>query len=195
MVDDRLMGWANKSWAMSSAAGPGCHDHGGKSYAELPPASHAASRSPGSSFYLRSKGGNHQPGKGIQGNENVDKLAKAALNRASCPGKLICWSDLKPKVNAFIHAVWQENWDGEEANKLHEVLPNLGEDLSKWSQVPAALQGVPDPGDTHQSRLIHTRLPSYTPHSRQSTATLPVAQGMPIRLLGWPRTRSSFRLV
>ncbi|GFN94009.1 hypothetical protein PoB_002051500 [Plakobranchus ocellatus] len=61
------------------------------------------------------------------------------------------------------------------------------------SQVPAALQGVPDPGDTYQSRLIHTRLPSYTPHFKQSTATLPVAQGMPIRLLGWPRTRSSFR--
>ncbi|GFO18331.1 macrophage mannose receptor 1, partial [Plakobranchus ocellatus] len=64
--------------------------------------------------------------------------------------------------------------------------------LAVKHQVPAALQGVPDPGDTHQSRLIHTRLPSCTPHSRQSTTTLPVAQGMPIRLLGWPRTRSSF---
>ncbi|GFN93986.1 hypothetical protein PoB_002049200 [Plakobranchus ocellatus] len=38
---------------------------------------------------------------GIQGNENVDKLAKAALNRASCSGKLICWSDLKPKTDAL----------------------------------------------------------------------------------------------
>ncbi|GFN76813.1 ribonuclease hi [Plakobranchus ocellatus] len=27
--------------------------------------------------------------------------------------------------------VWQENWDTEGANKLHEVLPNLGEDLHK----------------------------------------------------------------
>ncbi|GFN78707.1 RNA-directed DNA polymerase from mobile element jockey [Plakobranchus ocellatus] len=34
------------------------------------------------------------PVKGIQGNENVDKLAKAALNRASSSRKLICWSDL-----------------------------------------------------------------------------------------------------
>ncbi|GFN81296.1 ribonuclease hi [Plakobranchus ocellatus] len=68
---------------------------------------------------------------GIQGNENVDKLAKAALNRASCSGKLICWSDLKPKVNFYIHTVWLENWDAEGANKLHGVLPNLGEDLSK----------------------------------------------------------------
>ncbi|GFO40823.1 ribonuclease hi [Plakobranchus ocellatus] len=59
------------------------------------------------------------------------KLAKAALNRASYSGKLICWSDLKPKVNAYIHTVWQENWDAERANKLHEVLPNLGEDLHR----------------------------------------------------------------
>ncbi|GFO44013.1 ribonuclease hi [Plakobranchus ocellatus] len=65
------------------------------------------------------------------GNEIVDKLAKAALNRASCSGKLICWSDLKPQVNAYIHIVWQENWDAEGTNKLHQVLPNLGEDLSK----------------------------------------------------------------
>ncbi|GFO44532.1 cell division cycle-associated 7-like protein isoform x1 [Plakobranchus ocellatus] len=65
------------------------------------------------------------PVKGIQGNENVDKLAKAAINRASCSGKLICWSDLKPKINAYIHSVWQKNWDAEEANKLHEVFPNL----------------------------------------------------------------------
>ncbi|GFO21843.1 ribonuclease hi [Plakobranchus ocellatus] len=67
------------------------------------------------------------PVKGIQGNENVDKLTKAALNKASYSGKLICWSDLKPKVNAYIHTVWQENWDTEGAYKLHEVLPNLGE--------------------------------------------------------------------
>ncbi|GFN87874.1 adenosine deaminase cecr1-a [Plakobranchus ocellatus] len=68
---------------------------------------------------------------GIQGNENVDKLAQEALNKASYWGKLICWSDLKPKVNVYIHTVKQENWDAEGASKLHEVLPNLGEDLSK----------------------------------------------------------------
>ncbi|GFO15241.1 Pol-like protein [Plakobranchus ocellatus] len=68
---------------------------------------------------------------GIQGNENVDKLAKAALNRASCSGKLIRYSDLKPKINSYINPVWQKNWDAEGANKLHEVLPNLGEDLHR----------------------------------------------------------------
>ncbi|GFO14941.1 ribonuclease hi [Plakobranchus ocellatus] len=68
---------------------------------------------------------------GIQGNENVDKLAKAALNRASCSGKLICWTDLKPKINTYINSVWQKNVDAEGANKLHEVLPNFGEDLHR----------------------------------------------------------------
>ncbi|GFN79784.1 Gag-Pol polyprotein [Plakobranchus ocellatus] len=68
---------------------------------------------------------------GIRGNENVDELAKAALNRASCLGKLICWSNLKPKINAYIHSVWQNNWDAEGANKLHEVLPNFGKDLHR----------------------------------------------------------------
>ncbi|GFN80517.1 RNA-directed DNA polymerase from mobile element jockey [Plakobranchus ocellatus] len=68
---------------------------------------------------------------GIQGNENVGKLAKAFLNRASCSGKLICWSDLKPKITAYIDSVWQKNWDAEGANKLHEVLPNLGNDLHR----------------------------------------------------------------
>ncbi|GFO45017.1 cytochrome p450 3a4-like [Plakobranchus ocellatus] len=68
--------------------------------------------------------------KGIQGNENVGKLAKTALNRASSSGKFICCSDLKSKVNAYIHTVWQENWDAEGANKLPEVFPNLG-DLRK----------------------------------------------------------------
>ncbi|GFN93213.1 ribonuclease hi [Plakobranchus ocellatus] len=67
----------------------------------------------------------------IQGNENVDKLAKAALNKASHLGKLICRSGLKSKVNAYIHTVWQQNLDIERANKLQEVLPNLGEDISK----------------------------------------------------------------
>ncbi|GFN95233.1 ribonuclease hi [Plakobranchus ocellatus] len=67
----------------------------------------------------------------IQGNENVDKLAKAALNRTSTSGKLICYSDLKPKINTYIKSVWQRDWDAKGANKLHEVLPNLGEDLHR----------------------------------------------------------------
>ncbi|GFO27411.1 ribonuclease hi [Plakobranchus ocellatus] len=82
---------------------------------------------------------------GIQGNENVDKLAKAALNKASYSGKFICWSDLKPKVNAYIHTIWQKDWDTEGANKLHEVLSDLGEDLQKRDEA-----AVPPPWEEHQ---------------------------------------------
>ncbi|GFN99389.1 ribonuclease hi [Plakobranchus ocellatus] len=58
-------------------------------------------------------------------------LQKAALNRISSFEKLICCYDLKPKVNTYVHTIWQDNCDAEGANKLHEVLPNLEEDLSK----------------------------------------------------------------
>ncbi|GFO27878.1 ribonuclease hi [Plakobranchus ocellatus] len=68
---------------------------------------------------------------GIRGNENVDKLAKAALNRTSTSGNLIYYSDLKLKINTYIKSVWQRDWDAEGANKFHEVLPNLGEDLHR----------------------------------------------------------------
>ncbi|GFO15021.1 RNA-directed DNA polymerase from mobile element jockey [Plakobranchus ocellatus] len=67
----------------------------------------------------------------IRGNENMDKLAKAALYRASRSEKLICWSDLKPKMNAYINSVWQRGWDAEGANKLHQVHSNLGEELHR----------------------------------------------------------------
>ncbi|GFN80537.1 RNA-directed DNA polymerase from mobile element jockey [Plakobranchus ocellatus] len=60
---------------------------------------------------------------GIQGNENMDKLLKVALNKASYSGKLICWSDLKPKVNAYIHTVWQENWDMREQTSSMRYSP------------------------------------------------------------------------
>ncbi|GFN82014.1 sodium-coupled monocarboxylate transporter [Plakobranchus ocellatus] len=59
---------------------------------------------------------------GIQWNANVDNLAKAALNRASCSGKLICWSDLKPNINAYIHSVWQKNWDADLYRLFREML-------------------------------------------------------------------------
>ncbi|GFO05423.1 ribonuclease h1 [Plakobranchus ocellatus] len=78
----------------------------------------------------------------IRGNEMVDKLANAATSRASSSEKLICWSDLKPKVNAYIHTIWQENWDAG-ANKLHEVPPNLG-DLDSLYTVRHILIECPD---------------------------------------------------
>ncbi|GFO29683.1 beta-1,3-galactosyl-o-glycosyl-glycoprotein beta-1,6-n-acetylglucosaminyltransferase [Plakobranchus ocellatus] len=68
---------------------------------------------------------------GIQGNENMDKLKKAALNKASYSGKLICWSDLKPKVNAYIHSVWQETWDTEGAKSSMRYSPTWARTSTK----------------------------------------------------------------
>ncbi|GFO49989.1 hypothetical protein PoB_007649400 [Plakobranchus ocellatus] len=117
---------------------------------------------------------------GIQGNENVDKLAKAALDKASYSGKLICWPDLEPKINTFIHSVvWQESWDAEGANKPHEVLLNLREDLHKrdkgggrkWETVMCRLQNLCLSGPLTPKKALgvaatreHQRMESSTPH-------------------------------
>ncbi|GFO25043.1 leucine-rich repeat and immunoglobulin-like domain-containing nogo receptor-interacting protein 2 [Plakobranchus ocellatus] len=49
-------------------------------------------------------------------------------------------STLDNLVNAYIHTIWQENWDAEEVNKLHEVLLNLGENLSRRGEVAGRKQ-------------------------------------------------------
>ncbi|GFN76922.1 hypothetical protein PoB_000342800 [Plakobranchus ocellatus] len=73
--------------------------------------------------------------------------------------------------------------------------PNVTATLMRWSvkpKVPAALQGfltleIP----TRVGTFYHGSLAHRTPV--QSTVFRPLALGTPIRLLGWPRTRSSFR--
>ncbi|GFO44631.1 ribonuclease hi [Plakobranchus ocellatus] len=66
---------------------------------------------------------------GIQGTENVDKLAKTALNRAAWLQKLF-WSFLNPK-EMHTSALSGKKIGMLGASKLHEILPRLGEDLSK----------------------------------------------------------------
>ncbi|GFO36060.1 hypothetical protein PoB_006256500 [Plakobranchus ocellatus] len=34
-------------------------------------------------------------------------------------------------MNAYINSIWRKDWDAEGANKLHEVLHNMGEDLHR----------------------------------------------------------------
>ena len=67
---------------------------------------------------------------GIWGNEKADQLAKAALSRGARSKFNISWSDLKPKVNKYIKERWQAEWEQDSNNKLYEVLPVLGENLS-----------------------------------------------------------------
>ncbi|GFO31665.1 hypothetical protein PoB_005817000 [Plakobranchus ocellatus] len=80
---------------------------------------------------------------------------KSGLNRASCSGKLICGSDLKLKLNAYIHSAWQKNWDAEGTNKFHEMLPSLSEDLHRRGE------GAGRKGMTAMCRphVAHPKLP------------------------------------
>jgi len=62
---------------------------------------------------------------GIRGNELADEAAKAALSSTvsamKCPA-----SDFIPELTKHYCEVWQAEWDGCSANKLHSVKPNLG---------------------------------------------------------------------
>jgi len=57
---------------------------------------------------------------GIQGNERADEAAKAALSSTvsamKCPA-----SDFIPELTMHYREVWQAEWDGCSANKLHSV--------------------------------------------------------------------------
>ena len=62
---------------------------------------------------------------GIRGNERADEAAKAALSSTvstmKCPA-----SDFIPELTMHYRAVWQAEWDGCSANKLHSIKPHLG---------------------------------------------------------------------
>ena len=62
---------------------------------------------------------------GIRGNERADEAAKAALSSTvstmKCPA-----SDFIPELTMHYREVWQAEWDGCPANKLHSVKPDLG---------------------------------------------------------------------
>ena len=63
---------------------------------------------------------------GIWGNEHADEAAKAAListvSTMKCPA-----SDFIPELTMHYCEVWQAEWDGCSANKLHSVKCQLKE--------------------------------------------------------------------
>ena len=71
---------------------------------------------------------------GISGKEKADRLAKAALTSSLAAHSLVCWSDLKPRVDTYICTAWQALWNNETRNKLYEILPNLKESLCNTTQ-------------------------------------------------------------
>ena len=61
---------------------------------------------------------------GIAGNEAADATAKAALCLPVSNTK-IPFTDLKPLVSAYVSKSWQESWNAETNNKLHQMQPEI----------------------------------------------------------------------
>ena len=64
---------------------------------------------------------------GIEGNETVDQLAKAALDHDIYPLKTVYYADLKPQVNSYIKEEVQTKWYVSlHGRDLYLVKPTLG---------------------------------------------------------------------
>ena len=62
----------------------------------------------------------------MRGNHRADAAVKSALDLT--PDKHnIPYTDLKPKINNFLHKKWQQRWNRNTSNKLFQVKPFLGE--------------------------------------------------------------------
>ena len=78
----------------------------------------------------------------IAGNEKADKAAKAALD-LHITRSMLPHSDFKCHAHSFIRSRWQQDWDEQTENKLHEVKPCLGPwppiyDMSRRDQLVMA---------------------------------------------------------
>ena len=62
----------------------------------------------------------------MRGNHRADAAAKSAFDLT--PDKYnIPYTDLKPKIDNFLHKKWQQRWNRNTNNKLFQVKPFLGE--------------------------------------------------------------------
>ena len=64
---------------------------------------------------------------GIQGNDKADSLAKAAINIPPDKTSKLPYTDLKHKIKPIITKRWQQLWDENAQNKLHQIEPLLTE--------------------------------------------------------------------
>lgn len=62
---------------------------------------------------------------GIPANERADQAAKEALNKTESAISIAA-TDFKSKINNYINTIWQQYWDQQINNKLHEIKPTLG---------------------------------------------------------------------
>ena len=63
---------------------------------------------------------------GIAGNDKADAAAGLARQLAITNLK-IPHTDLRMSINKYITGCWQDSWNSETTNKLHEVTPSIGE--------------------------------------------------------------------
>ena len=63
---------------------------------------------------------------GIQGNEMVDKQAKASLSLEPTSFK-ISFSNFNPSINKYSFEEWQTSWNNSIGNKLLDIKPTIGE--------------------------------------------------------------------
>ena len=89
---------------------------------------------------------------GIPGNEQVDDLAKLAVNLDSSEEPMF-FKDLKPSINEHLTNIWQNRWSQSSPNKFLEIVP----DLKGW-KVPLLQQTRKDEVIMCRSRLGHASL-------------------------------------
>ncbi|GFY12853.1 RNA-directed DNA polymerase from mobile element jockey [Trichonephila clavipes] len=72
---------------------------------------------------------------GILGNEQIDNAARSMSDPMQRP---VCYQDLKTFTQNYIHRVWQETWDQQILNKLHNIHPST----SHWAALPVRKHDV-----------------------------------------------------
>ncbi|GFT90271.1 uncharacterized protein TNCV_701831 [Trichonephila clavipes] len=83
---------------------------------------------------------------GILGNEQADTAARSMSGHMQRP---VCYRDLKTSTQNYIHRVWQETWDQQILNKLHNIHPST----SHWAALPMRRHDV----RLTRLRIGHTR--------------------------------------
>ncbi|GFW31178.1 putative RNA-directed DNA polymerase from transposon BS [Trichonephila clavipes] len=87
------------------------------------------------------------PGRvGILSNEQADTAARSMSDHMQWP---VCYQDLKTSTQNYIHRVWQETWDQQILNKLHNIHPSP----SHWATLPMRRHDV----RLTRLRIGHTR--------------------------------------
>lgn len=61
---------------------------------------------------------------GISGNEKADKATRKPPNTILQNTKIPA-TDFKPKIQSYIKELWQQEWEHQENNKLHEIAPAI----------------------------------------------------------------------